>query len=382
MATKRSFQPPLPAPVVSDDPLTHAETQPIPGAGFKIPKFPKPTANSAPVSAVDPLPSSGRAIDDVSPEPDKPSVIDRAPIDVDRKVRAAPDVTTPVIQAKAKEVPPSMHLKVQPGEIVQNLPIDSIRRSPFQSESRLDEGHIAELAENIRAAGGLYQPILVRAVGEDFELIAGEHRYEAVKLNGQVVIPAIVREMDDNQAARALLFENLFHRPLSDFQIYQSFKQLLSMNAVKSLRSLARETADSFAQVQRLMMFDHFPSNIHNFLNEHPNLIGANAAEALAKHIINKREDLVVEALRLIQDGKLTQGRASAWIEARFSAKPARTSRVLTRGNQGQEFCTLMRDGSQIKIRVASDIDSAALEEALYETLQRRAAEAPSKEDL
>ncbi|SDH45545.1 ParB/RepB/Spo0J family partition protein [Nitrosomonas sp. Nm132] len=268
---------------------------------------------------------------------------------------------------------------LRPDEIVQQLSIDKIKRSPYQPKNRLDEAHVADLAENMRN-DGLHQPILVRPIRNgEYELIAGEHRLEACKLNGLQAISCIVRKMDDNQAARALLFENLFHRALSDFQIYQGFKLLLKMGAIQSVRALARETGYSTTQIQRLLSFDHFSEKIHDLLNNHHNLIGANAAEALAKHCKNGRGDLVFDALSLIRDGKLTQVRASAWIETRFTTKPPRTSRVLTRGYHGQEFCTLTRDGNQIKIRIAPDIDSSELEEALYETLRLKAAQVASE---
>ena len=266
-------------------------------------------------------------------------------------------------------------------EVIQQLSIDKIKKSPYQPGNRLNEAHVADLAENMRS-DGLHQPILVRPTENgEFELIAGEHRLEACRLNGQKVISCIVRKMDDKQAARALVFENLFHRALSDFQIYQGFKQLLKMGAIQSVRALSRETGYSATQIQRLLSFDHFTQDIHNLLNEHHNLIGANAAEALAKHCKNGREHLVFEALSLIRDGKLTQVRASAWVETRSTSKSPRTSRVLTRGNQGKEFCTLTRDGSQIKIRIAPDIDSSELEEAVYETLRVKAEQASAKKE-
>src|SRR6476661_478024 len=72
----------------------------------------------------------------------------------------------------------------------------SIRPNPYQPRERFDEEQLNELTESIREVG-ILQPVLVRPVGDEFELIAGERRWRAARRLGIGRMPALVRESDD-----------------------------------------------------------------------------------------------------------------------------------------------------------------------------------------
>jgi ParB family chromosome partitioning protein len=80
------------------------------------------------------------------------------------------------------------------------IPLDQIERNPMQTRTRFDEQQLAELAASI-AATGVVQPILVRPLPDGrFQLIAGERRWLASKIAGKPTIPAIIRQVSDEQA--------------------------------------------------------------------------------------------------------------------------------------------------------------------------------------
>jgi len=93
-----------------------------------------------------------------------------------------------------------------------------IRPSPFQARKTFEEGPLKSLAESMRTAG-VMQPIIVRArKGADvgtYELVAGERRWRAAKLAGLSRVPAIVRELDDEDAAEWGLIENVQREDLN-----------------------------------------------------------------------------------------------------------------------------------------------------------------------
>jgi ParB family chromosome partitioning protein len=105
------------------------------------------------------------------------------------------------------------------GEFVE-LPVDSIRPGPFQARRVFDEEALGELAESIREQG-LEQPILVRPVAEgegQYEIIAGERRWRAVRMLGQETILSRVRELSDLEAHLAAYAENRFRNDLSPWE--------------------------------------------------------------------------------------------------------------------------------------------------------------------
>lgn len=252
------------------------------------------------------------------------------------------------------------------------LSIDKILRSPFQNRTVIDESYVNDLAENIKA-DGCNQPIMVRPMGNDqqYELIAGEHRYEAFKLLNLKNIPAIVRELDDQQAARSLLYDNIFHKKLHDFEVFKGFKKLLELDHSLSLRGIAKDTGLSFSQVQRIMSFGKLPKQAIDILNINPEIIGANVAETLARHTTVGYENYVIEVLRLIQAHKLSQMRANAWIQSRVNPKLQKSPRILS-DKYGNHYCTMTKGDSYLNLKFSSDVDITAIEEMIYKTLKEQ----------
>ena len=98
---------------------------------------------------------------------------------------------------------------------VKQIAIGEIDTSPYQPRTIFDDERIDELCQTIKTHG-VIQPIVVRARGGRFEIIAGERRWRAVTKLGLETIPAIVREFNDSQAASIALIENLQREGLCD----------------------------------------------------------------------------------------------------------------------------------------------------------------------
>lgn len=254
-----------------------------------------------------------------------------------------------------------------------------IRKSRFQNRVKIDEGHVAALAYSIRAER-LNNPVLVRPMGDgSFELLAGEHRYEALKLNGAKEALAIVTVLDDKEAARLAVFDNLYHLHPTDYELYKGFGGLLEIGAVPSIRALARRASLSHTQINRILSFGRLPQAACAMLEAEPGLIGAAVAEPLARYATEGHGELVVRVLEKIRAGQLTQLRAVSWMQRQLTnGGPPRTARVLTDA-EGRRFCSIAREGASIRIRVAASVDAAALEQAVYRLLQCSAEAATAK---
>lgn len=112
-------------------------------------------------------------------------------------------------------------------EEVQWIPIGAIDPSPFQARRRFDEEGVRELAASIQLHGVL-QPIIVRPRGNRFELVVGERRWRACSLLGWKSIPAVVREMGDQEAAEAVLTENLQRHDLNPVEEARGYERMLT----------------------------------------------------------------------------------------------------------------------------------------------------------
>ena len=99
---------------------------------------------------------------------------------------------------------------------------------PNQSQPRLDfyDESIKGLAESIRQ-NGLLQPVTVRKNGDKFELIAGERRYRACRLNGDKDIEAIIMESTDDESAKLALIENLQREDLNAIEQAMAMRKIM-----------------------------------------------------------------------------------------------------------------------------------------------------------
>lgn len=112
------------------------------------------------------------------------------------------------------------------GAYFTEVPIGRIVPNPRQPRQVFEEEALAELVHSVREVG-LLQPIVVRPVGEDFELVMGERRWRAATQAGLTEIPAIVRQTDDTDLLRDALLENLHRAQLNPLEEAAAYQQML-----------------------------------------------------------------------------------------------------------------------------------------------------------
>ncbi len=111
------------------------------------------------------------------------------------------------------------------GERIQSLPLNRIIPSPLQPRAEFRSEHLAELVESIRERG-IIQPLIVRKVGEKYELIAGERRWRAATELKLSEAPVIVREASDREVLELALIENLQREDLNPIEEAMAYERL------------------------------------------------------------------------------------------------------------------------------------------------------------
>lgn len=117
-------------------------------------------------------------------------------------------------------------------EEVTKISIDKIIPNRFQPRSVFDDNKIEELSRTIHTHG-VIQPIVVRPFGEgNYEIIAGERRYRAMKKLQWTEVPAIVRHLNDKETASIALIENLQREELTAIEEALAYQQLLELHSL------------------------------------------------------------------------------------------------------------------------------------------------------
>lgn len=111
------------------------------------------------------------------------------------------------------------------GEAVRRVPIQQVIPSPFQPRKKFNEEHLKELVESIREHG-IIQPLIVRDVDGNLELIAGERRWRACQRLDLPEVPVIVREATDKDVVELALIENLQREDLNPIEEAEAYARL------------------------------------------------------------------------------------------------------------------------------------------------------------
>lgn len=122
--------------------------------------------------------------------------------------------------------PPPSPPPVQVGA-PREVDIDLIDPSPYQPRTRFRDQALEELAQSIRSTG-VIQPVVLRPTGSRYQLIAGERRWRAAQRAGLHRVPAVLREVTDEQALEMTLVENLQREDLNPLEQASAFERLIS----------------------------------------------------------------------------------------------------------------------------------------------------------
>ncbi len=111
-------------------------------------------------------------------------------------------------------------------ELVNEIDVEKIELNPYQPRTTFDEVALNELAESIKRLG-IIQPITVRSVNGNFQLISGERRLRAAKIAGMIKIPAYIRTANDQGLLEMALVENIQREDLDAIEVAISYQRLI-----------------------------------------------------------------------------------------------------------------------------------------------------------
>ncbi|MDI6809091.1 MAG: ParB/RepB/Spo0J family partition protein [Candidatus Eisenbacteria bacterium] len=173
-------------------------------------------------------------------------------------------------------------------EVVE-LELERVVPNPLQPRSGLNSAKMAELVNSIREKG-VIEPVIVRRQGEVFEIVAGERRFLACKELGLGKVPAIVREIPDNEMLEIALIENLQREDLNPIDEAHAYTRLVDELGLTQ-EEVARKVGKDRSSVANQMRLLGLPKEIQDSVSR--GTLSAGHARALLS-ISSEKEQLTL----------------------------------------------------------------------------------------
>ncbi len=147
---------------------------------------------------------------------------------------------------------------------LKELPLDAIGPNPYQARTVWNEEDLLELTESIRA-NGIIQPIAVRPFQGRYQIIAGERRFRAAQMAGLAAVPALVREVSEEQLFEWSLVENIHRRDLNAIERAKAYQRYLNAFSLTQAEAAERLGEDRSVIANHLRLLD-LPEDLRGML--------------------------------------------------------------------------------------------------------------------
>jgi ParB family chromosome partitioning protein len=185
------------------------------------------------------------------------------------------------------------------GPRIRMIPLEKIDPNPHQARCEL--GNIQELQDSIRSKG-ILEPILVRAKGSRFEIIAGERRFVAAKNIGLKDLPCIDMDVADNEAMEIALIENLQRKDLDIFEEADGLQALADLHHYHH-QQISDKIGKARSTITEILSIARIPQRVREIIKE-SGVFGRTTIIEIAKQ---KTEDDMLKLAREIVDRRLTR---------------------------------------------------------------------------
>ena len=224
------------------------------------------------------------------------------------------------------------------------IALEEIKKNPYQPRTYFNEEKLNELKESIEK-NGLLQPIIVKKAVKGYYIIAGERRYRAFELLGRKEIPAIVKEMTDEEMMVFAVLENLQREDLSALEESESYKNLMDKMSLTQ-EELAKKLGKSRSYIANSLRLLKLPEEIKNKL-EQGVISAAHARTLLALKTKKAMEDVCT----LVIERKMSVRELEEYVAKLLKPKEVRKPKAKDIFIEEQENILKKRLGTSVTIK-------------------------------
>ncbi|MCO7175263.1 nucleoid occlusion protein [Sporolactobacillus kofuensis] len=208
---------------------------------------------------------------------------------------------------------------------VQEIDVSLITPNQYQPRSVFDEEKLQELAATIDEHG-VIQPIVLRPLGDKYEIIAGERRWRAVSILGWKTIPAIIKPLDDDQSASIALIENLQREELTAIEEAMAYERLIDIHGLTQ-ESLAEKLGKGQSTIANKLRLLKLPTSVQSAILE-KKITERHARALIILKDPDLQEKLLTEIIEKQLNVKQTENRVRRCLEKSKEEKTEETKKA------------------------------------------------------
>lgn len=205
-----------------------------------------------------------------------------------------------------------------------DIPVDLIRPNRYQPRSDFNQDALMELAQSIRE-NGLIQPITVRKIGKEYEIIAGERRYRAMRMAGFATVPCMISVADEVQMAELALIENLQREDLSAIEEANAYVKLLADSKLTQ-EKIAVKMGKSQSAIANKIRLLQLPLEVQKAISERV------ITERHARALLNVVPDERIDMFKKIVGMNLNVRQTEQWINGKVKKLEEEAKKPKTKG--------------------------------------------------
>ena len=224
------------------------------------------------------------------------------------------------------------------------ITLDEIKKNPYQPRTYFNEEKLNELKESIEK-NGLLQPIIVKKAVKGYYIIAGERRYRAFELLGRKEIPAIIKEMTDEEMMVFAVLENLQREDLSALEESESYKNLMD-KMLLTQEELAKKLGKSRPYIANSLRLLKLPAEIKNKLEQ--GVISAAHARTL---LSLKTKKAMEDVCTLVIERKMSVRELEEYVAKLLKPKEVKKTKAKDIFIEEQENILKKRLGTSVTIK-------------------------------
>ena len=224
------------------------------------------------------------------------------------------------------------------------IALDEVKKNPYQPRTYFNEEKLNELKESIEK-NGLLQPIIVKKAVKGYYIIAGERRYRAFELLGRKEIPAIIKEMTDEEMMVFAVLENLQREDLSALEESESYKNLMDKMSLTQ-EELAKKLGKSRPYIANSLRLLKLPTEIKNKLEQ--GVISTAHARTL---LSLKTKKAMEEVCTLVVERKMSVRELEEYVAKLLKPKEVKKAKAKDIFIEEQENILKKRLGTSVTIK-------------------------------